>query len=61
MSTPLTINSVETLEQALPIIRKAQELYSTFIDLSLFVFLDEGSSFRCVDSFFVRLVESCFY
>ena len=30
MSTPLTINSVETLEQALPIIRKAQELYSTF-------------------------------
>ena len=30
MSPPLTINSVETLEQALPIIRKAQELYSTF-------------------------------
>ena len=29
--------------------------------LSLFVFLDEGSSFRCVDSFFIRLVESCFY
>ena len=30
MSTPLTIHSVEPLEQALPIIRKAQELYSTF-------------------------------
>ena len=30
MSTPLTINSVETLQEALPIIRASQEAYSTF-------------------------------
>lgn len=30
MSTPLTINSVETLQEALPIIRASQEAYGTF-------------------------------
>ena len=30
MSIPLTINSVETLQEALPIIRASQEAYSTF-------------------------------
>ena len=30
MSTPLTINSVETLQEALPIIRASQEAYNTF-------------------------------
>ena len=30
MSTPLTINSVETLQEALPLIRASQEAYGTF-------------------------------
>lgn len=30
MSTPLTINSVETLQEALPLIRASQEAYSNF-------------------------------
>ena len=30
MSTPLTINSVETLQEALPIIRASQEAYGTY-------------------------------
>lgn len=31
MSTPLTINSVETLQEALPIIRASQEAYECFL------------------------------
>ena len=30
MSTPLAINSAETLQEAIPIIRASQEAYSTF-------------------------------
>ena len=58
MSTPLTINSVETLQEALPIIRASQEAYGTFTQEQVDAICEKAAGDFSAGNIILRFFES---